>query len=195
MCPKTSNVYGHPRRSRGRCHETRLCFHTVACMITLACASLVGSLAAEAQPLVTVPRIGAIFTDGMPRPSCSNRYFLHGLQELGYVEGRNIIIEWRCAEGRHDRARAFAVELVQLGVDILVTSSQASSEAAKAATSTIPIVFGAGGDPVADGLVASLARSSGNVTGVAYRRKHLVTCCTCHEALHRERPGRRHVPT
>jgi putative ABC transport system substrate-binding protein len=108
----------------------------------------------------------------VPRPSCSHHNFVRGLQELGYREGQNIIIEWRCAEGRDDRAREFAVELVQLGVDLLVTTSRAPSLAAKAATQTIPIVFGGGGDPVEAGLVASLARPGGNVTGVSTLMNH-----------------------
>jgi putative ABC transport system substrate-binding protein len=126
-----------------------------------------GPLAAMAQPPVKVPRIGVILTQGIPGPSCSLHYFVVGLQELGYVEGQTINIEWRCAEGRDDRAREFAGELVRLGVNIIVTSSLAPSQAAKAATSTIPIIFGGGGDPVAGGLVASLARPGGNVTGVS----------------------------
>ena len=156
-----------------------MCLRTVACTVTLALAILMGPLAANAQPPVKVPRIGVIVTQGVPGPSCSLRYFVLGLQELGYVEGQTIIIEWRCAEGRDDSAREFAGELVQLGVDIIVTTSLAPSQAAKAATSTIPIIFGAGGDPVVGGLVASLARPGGNVTGVsnladnAFFAKHL----------------------
>lgn len=83
------------------------------------------------------------------------------------MEGQNIVIEWRCAEGRPERQRELAVELVQLPVDVLVAAAAPGPLAAKQATHTIPIVFIGAGDPVENGLVASLARPGGNVTGVA----------------------------
>ena len=141
-------------------------------MLTLALGILVAPLSTEAQPASKLPRIGVIVTSGVP-PSCSIRPFLDALQALGYVEGQTINIAWRCAEGRDDRARALAVALVQLGVDLIVTTSRGPTEAAKAATSTIPIVFTAGGDPVAaPALVASLAHPGGNVTGVSNLTDH-----------------------
>src|SRR5262249_50256007 len=116
---------------------------TLGCIVTLTLSLLVAPLAADAQPASKLPRIGVIVTSGVP-PSCSIRPFLDALQALGYVAGQTISIAWRCAEGSNDRARALAGELVQLGVDLIVTTSRGPTEAAKAATSTIPIVFTAG---------------------------------------------------
>jgi putative ABC transport system substrate-binding protein len=93
--------------------------------------------------------------------------FRQGLRELGYVEGKNIVIEWRSAEGKFDRLPVLAAELVRQKVDIIVSAGPAPTRAAKEATTTIPIVFAQEGDPVASGLVASLARPGGNITGLS----------------------------
>jgi putative ABC transport system substrate-binding protein len=89
-----------------------------------------------------------------------------GLAELGYVEGKNIVIEYRYADGKRDRLFAAAAELVQRQVDVIVTGSTPGVEAAKNATNTIPIIFATIGDPVRSGLVESLARPGGNITGL-----------------------------
>ena len=93
--------------------------------------------------------------------------FRQGLRELGYVEGKNIVIEWRGADGNRDRQRALAAELVRLKVDVIVSSSGGDTRAAKEATATIPIVMAQTDDPVASGFVASLARPGGNITGLS----------------------------
>jgi ABC-type uncharacterized transport system substrate-binding protein len=131
----------------------------------LALALLAAPLGAEGQPAGKVWRIGFL-SSGVP-PASLDR-LSQGLQEFGYVEGRNIIIEPRFAALRLDRLPALAAELVRLNVDVLVTSSTPAALAAKQATSRIPIVMSSGGDPVGSGLVASLARPGGNVTGVTH---------------------------
>ena len=93
--------------------------------------------------------------------------FRQGLRELGYVEGKNIVIEWRYAEGKFDRLPALVAELVRLKVDVIVTSGPQSTRVAKEATVTIPIVMGFDPDPVGGGFVASLARPGGNITGLS----------------------------
>ena len=90
---------------------------------------------------------------------------IHGLKDTGFIEGKNISIEWRWAEGQYDRLPSLAGELVSNGVAVIVTLDAPSSSAAKAATNTIPIVFATGADPVKTGLVDSLSRPSGNLTG------------------------------
>jgi putative ABC transport system substrate-binding protein len=132
--------------------------------VTLALAILTAPLTAAAQPVVKVPRIGFLRLDGQPS-SCSSSGFLRGLRELGYVEGQNIVIEWHCAELNDERARQFANELVQRGVEVIVSANRVGTLATKAATTTIPIIFVSGGDPVPE-FVPSLARPGGNVTGV-----------------------------
>ena len=92
--------------------------------------------------------------------------FRQGLRELGYVEGQNIVIEWRFAQGKSDQVPRNAAELVRLKVDVIVTGGSTDTRAAKVATSTIPIVMTNESDPVGTGLVASLARPGGNITGL-----------------------------
>jgi putative tryptophan/tyrosine transport system substrate-binding protein len=121
---------------------------------------------AEAQQPTKVPRIGYIGGDAA---STSNRIhaFRQGLRELGYVEGKNIVIEGRFATLNPDRERAFAAELVRLKVAVIVTSGSTSTRAAKEATATIPIVMTQDPDPIGNGFVASLARPGGNITGLS----------------------------
>jgi putative ABC transport system substrate-binding protein len=122
---------------------------------------------AHAQQPKKIPRIG--YLGGATPSAVSDRIeaFRQGLRELGYIEGENLVIEWRPAEGKFDRLPALAAELVRLKVNIIVTGGPASTRAAKAATSTIPIVMAQDNDPVANGFVASLARPGGNITGLA----------------------------
>src|SRR5262249_10925150 len=121
-------------------------------------------LAARAQQVGKIPRIGYLSPgSASPGPLAYNDEFQRGLRELGYVEGRNIVIEYRFAEGKFDRLDQLAAELVRLNVDIIVSVVTKASLAAKNATSTIPIVIVSVGDPVGAGLVASLARPGANV--------------------------------
>src|SRR5437660_4487902 len=115
-----------------------------------------------------MPVIGVLST-GSPSDSSGSFMgaFRQGLSEAGYVDGQNLAIEYRWAEGHYDRLPALGADLVGRKVDLIVASSPPSALAAKSATSTIPIVFRGGSDPVGDGLVASLARPGGNLTGVS----------------------------
>ncbi|MGH8525231.1 MAG: ABC transporter substrate-binding protein, partial [Gammaproteobacteria bacterium] len=120
-----------------------------------------------AQQPKKVPRIGYLAANSPSAIAARIEAFRQGLRELGYVEGKNIVIEWRYAEGKLDRLPALAVELVGLKVDVIVTGGGAPTRAAKEATSTIPIVMTNDPDPVGDGFVASLARPGGNITGLS----------------------------
>jgi putative ABC transport system substrate-binding protein len=122
-------------------------------------AFLWASLTAHAQLPTKIPRLGIL------EDSLHWGVFRQGLRDLGYVEGQNIAMEWRVAGGNLDRLAEAAAELVRLPVDILVTFGTPATRAAMHATTTIPIVMVSGGDPVRTGIVASLARPGGNVTG------------------------------
>ncbi len=122
---------------------------------------------AEAQQAKKVPRIGFLTTVSPSTIAARIEAFRQGLRELGYVEGKNIVIEWRHVEGKPERMSELAAELVRLKVDIMVTAGPAATRPAKEATSTIPIVMAQDSDPVGSGFVASLARPGGNITGLA----------------------------
>ncbi len=129
-------------------------------------------LAAEAQPAGKVYRVG-ILSPGPAEPSQSLDAFRQSLRELGYVEGRNLVVEYRWAEGRLERLPELAAELVRLKVDVIVTLGSLPTLAAKNASREVPIVFAAAADPVGSGLVASLARPGGNVTGLSSQSAEL----------------------
>ena len=131
-------------------------------------------LAAEAQQAAKIARIGYLSNNLAGNPP-AREAFLQGLRDLGYVEGRNLVIEYRDAEGNAERLPALAAELVALKVDVIVAATGTPAVlAAKQATKAIPIVFTAAADPVTSGLVASLARPGGNVTGLSNVTPELV---------------------
>jgi putative ABC transport system substrate-binding protein len=119
----------------------------------------------EAQERVKVPRIGVLFPGSPATFALRTKAFLQGLGELGYLEGKTIAIEWRWAEEKVERLPELAAELVRLNVDAIVANGTPAIKAVKNATQSIPIVMAVVGDPVGTGLVASLARPGGNVTG------------------------------
>jgi putative tryptophan/tyrosine transport system substrate-binding protein len=135
-----------------------------ALVIILALGLILVPFAAEAQQAGKVYRIGTLWTT--PNPPMES-VLQEGLRERGWIEGKNIIFERRYSEGRDDRHPALAAELIRLQPDMIITSSTPATIAAKAATTTIPIVFYMVGDPVGSGLVTSLARPGGNITGVS----------------------------
>jgi putative ABC transport system substrate-binding protein len=127
---------------------------------------------AEAQQ-PKIPRIGYLTNTSLSAGAANIESFRQGLHDLGYVEGKNIVIERRSGEGNRDRQRALAVELVRLKVDVIVVGGSGDTRAAKEATATIPIVMIQAGDPVGGGFVASLARPGGNITGLSNLRPEL----------------------
>ncbi len=130
-------------------------------------------LAAEAQQAGQAARIGYLAADLTVCPHMTEA-FRQGLRDLGYVDGRSVVIEYRDAEGKYDRLPARAAELVALKVDVIVAADTPAALAAKKATRTLPIVFIGAGDPVTIGLVTSLARPGGNVTGLSLLAPELV---------------------
>ena len=136
-------------------------------VVTLIIAFVICGVAVEAQPPAKIPRIGYLIATAPSSYAARTEAFRQGLRELGYVEGKNIVIEYRYAEGKLDRFPALAAELVRLKVDIIVTTGATATRSAKEATATIPIVMSQDPDPVGNGFVASLARPGGNITGLS----------------------------
>src|SRR4030095_12494169 len=123
---------------------------------------------ADAQQQKRVPRIGYLSLMGRPNsPVPSIKAFRLGLRDLGYVEGQNIVIEYRFAEGKRDRLPELAAELVRLNVEVIVAGDSATIPFATQATRSIPIVMSVSNDPVGVGYIASLARPGGNITGLS----------------------------
>jgi putative ABC transport system substrate-binding protein len=136
-------------------------------VLSLCTMLLVLCMSTQAQQPAKVPRIGYLSATSPSVNPTRIEAFQQGMRELGYVEGKNLIIEWRYAEGKLDRLPALAAELVRLNVNIIVSASPPVTHAAKDATVTIPIVMAHDPDPVGNGFVASLARPGGNITGLA----------------------------
>ena len=141
--------------------------HRRAFLGTLASGLLAAPLAVEAQQAGRVSRIGLLSSASPSAGADRLRAFKEGLHALGYVEGRNLIIEYRWAEGRDERLPALAADLVRLKVEMIVTQGTSASLEARRVSATMPVVFAVAGDPVAAGLVASLTHPGGNVTGLA----------------------------
>jgi putative ABC transport system substrate-binding protein len=152
---------GTRHKATGNSKKKSFCFALGASLFALC-------LSVEAQQPTKTAKIGEMVSRGQDRPGLGTgrELFRRSLRELGYVEGKNISFETRSAEGNIERFKALAEELVRLKVDVLVTSSPDETLAARNATKSIPIVFLAQGDPVASGLVDSLARPGANLTGI-----------------------------
>jgi putative ABC transport system substrate-binding protein len=147
--------------------NTKIFGLALSAMFLALCAS------SEAQQPAKVPRIGYFTGTSLSVASARTEAFLQGLRDLGYVEGKNIIIDWRSWEGKQDRQRPFAADLVNQKVDVIVAVGAGDVRVAKEATSTIPIVMVTPGDPVGSDFVASLERPGGNITGMATPRAQL----------------------
>jgi putative ABC transport system substrate-binding protein len=159
----------------------------LAFTITLLLGGLFRLSAAEAQPAARVARIGYLSVNLAASPPNLHEAFREGLRDLGYVEGRDIVIEYRDAGGKAERLPALAAELVALKVDVIVAPPTPAALAAKQATRTIPIVFYGSADPVTSRLVTSLARPGGNVTGLSGLSPEVVGKCV--ELLKQAVPG------
>jgi ABC-type uncharacterized transport system substrate-binding protein len=133
-------------------------------VIALVLVVVVGSV--RAQQSTKIPRIGLLYASASGN-SARIESFRRGLSELGYKEGKNIVVEYKYAEGKLDRYPVLAAELVRLNVDVIVTGGPAGTRPAKQATSTIPIVMAQDNDPVGNGFIGSLARPGGNITGLS----------------------------
>jgi len=144
----------------------------LVCLLISALLSTASLVHPQQQP-TKVPRIGFLIGGSASAVAARTEAFRQGLRDLGYVEGKNIVIEWRSAKGKLDRLPALAAELVRLKVVVIVTAGPLPTRAAKEATTTIPIVMAQDPDPVGNGFVASLARPGGNITGLATLRPEL----------------------
>jgi putative ABC transport system substrate-binding protein len=144
-------------------------YSAVGFLMTLILSLLAAPLTAHAQPAAKVYRIGRLSAGPSPsRPPTGLKAFQQGLRDLGYVEGQNLVIEYRYAEGSAARLHDLAAELVQLQVDVIVAVGASGTRAAQQATRTIPIVMAGNYDPVGEGFVASLVRPGGNITGLSF---------------------------
>jgi len=142
--------------------------NTCAKLLGFALAALLCAVGlAEAQQPKKTPRIGYLQAPPLSVVVARTNAFRQGLHDLGYIEGKNVVIEWRSADGKIDRVPAIVAELVQLNLDIIVSGGSIVTQSAKKATNTIPIIMAQEADPVGSGLVASLARPGGNITGLA----------------------------
>ena len=167
--------YSTCRHARDRRAATTLWWHTIGCLITLVF-GILGTPLAEAQPrghILVVAVLSPGTFEALSDPKSSVNAFWQGLRDLGYVEGQTIRLEQRYAAWQWDRLPSLAAELVQLQPDVIVTWTTPGALAAKQATTTIPIMVAVSEDLVAEGIVASLARPGGNITGQNLRDPEL----------------------
>ena len=145
-------------------------------LLTSLAGALAAPLAVEAQQATKISRIAYLITSPLESPEgrASVAAFRQGLRERGYVENHNILVEYRSVNGRIDRYPEVAAEVIRLKVDVIVAAPTPAARAAQQATTTIPIVAAVMGDPVGDGLVTSLARPGGNITGLTFVAPELV---------------------
>ena len=155
------------RHAEGSANQKRPRRPKLVAALALAVTFAMGGAVAQAQQPRIVPRIAVLSGGTRSSATPGNEAFRHRLRELGYLEAQNITIEYRYADGKLDRLPNLAAELVTSKVDVIIAQAPAAVRAAKDASSTIPIVMAHGGDPVAQGFVASLARPGGNVTGLS----------------------------
>jgi putative ABC transport system substrate-binding protein len=148
-------------KNREKDMKKKITLFTLCAMLFVLCSST------EAQQQSKIPRVGFLSVTSPSTIPVRLEAFRQGLRELGYVEGKNLVIEYRYAEGKLDRVPALAAELVRLKVDVIVTGGSAATRPAKEATTTIPIVMAQDTDPVGNKFVASLARPGGNITGLS----------------------------
>jgi putative ABC transport system substrate-binding protein len=144
-------------------------------LIALGAGALVSPLPSLAQPATKVWRVGFLASRHVDFVDSDNFYgpFRQGMRELGYIEGKNLVIEWRSAEGNNERLPGLATELVNLKVDVIVAANTPATSAAQKATTTIPIVMGSISDPVGSGFVKSLSHPGGNITGLSNLSREL----------------------
>jgi putative tryptophan/tyrosine transport system substrate-binding protein len=171
----------HVREPRDRVISRRALLRGISLLL----GSLGWPLAARGQQHAKLPTIGFLGPPTFALDSHRIGAFVQRLRELGWIEGRNVSIEYRWGEGRVERLGELAAELVRLKVDVIVTGGTRQVVAAKQATSVIPIVFAAVGDPVGTGLVASLARPGGNATGLSLQA---TPRCQANRTVARGRP-------
>ena len=138
-------------------------------VVALGAGALAMPFSSFAQQQMKIWRVGFLASRHLDFVDSDYNYgpFRQGMRELGYVEGKNVIIEWRSAEGNNERLAGLASELVNLKMDVIVTAGSPATRAAQKATTTIPIVMGSIADPVANGFIASVAQPAGNITGLA----------------------------
>src|SRR5262245_21070245 len=162
------------RSAPDRRKETIMWYSAIGCLVTLILSLLVAPLTARAQPRGKLPLIGVLEPGSQQRRTPCLPAFQQGLRDLGYVEGHTITFAYRYVEGHPDWLPTLAAELVQLAPDVIWLHSNAPARAAKQATTAIPIVIAVGNELVEQGLVESLARPGGNLTGLELRDVELM---------------------